>query len=620
MDHVARRLSAILAADVVGFSGLMEADEKATLAALGSLRDRVLLPRITERHGRVVKVMGDGLIVELTSVVDAVAAAVTIQEDLAAHPIAAAAGKPIVLRIGVHLGDIVVEGDDLMGDGVNVAARLEQLCPPGGLLVSGEAYDQLGGKLDLDLDFAGARQLKNIRRPIRVYALRRAGVARLPGDSRYGPRWILAFAAGLCLLIASGGLLVWQGILPTVIDYFIAPASGTPTLAVLPFENAGDAAGDAFFAEGITDEILIALARSPLLTVIGRNSSAAYADRKVDRQEIAERLGARYLVTGRVQKSVDRVRVTARLTDMRSGTDLWAEKYDRPVIDVFAVQDEIAGVIAARLDARVQSAETVADHSVTEIGAYEKVLEARALRHRDASKEATLRTRALLEEAVALDPGSALAYAELGFTYYREIARRWNAERKDEALARGIAAASRALELDPALSFANVTMGNLLLRRHDFAQAESFMRRAIALNPSDPESYAGLANVLLFVNRAVEALPMIEKAIALDPLYPPLYDNYLGRALMFTRQFERAIPVIKECVRRLPDSWSCQSYLAASLHFTGDAEGAAQAFAAMQAIAPYATIAEYLALTDNQPGPESDLLVEAFAALGLPPG
>ncbi len=614
MGPVHRRLSAIMVTDVVGFSGQMEADESATLAALAELRARVLEPRLAAHHGRLVKVMGDGVLVEFASVVDAVACAAAIQGDLAGTPIEAAAGNWIVLRIGVHLGDVVIEGDDLMGDGVNVAARLEQLCPRGGVLVSGEVHDQLGGKLDVALDFAGERQLKSIRRPVRVYALRLTGVARLKPGPRLGRRFVALAAAAVCVIIVATGLLAWQG-------FFIPSASGgTPTLAVLPFENAGGDPAQDWFAEGITDEILIALARSPLLSVVGRNSSSAYKDPGADQQAIAGQLGARYLVTGRVQRSADRVRVTARLTDARTGTDLWSEKYDRPLTDVFAVQDEIVGVIAARLDARIQSVETAAGRSATEVGAYEKVLQARALRHSDASKEATLRTRALLQEALALDPNSALAHAELGFTYYREIARRWNQARKNEALATGIAAASRALELDPSLAFANVTMGNLLLRRHDFAQAESFMRRAIELNPNDPDSYAGLANVLLFVNRAKEALPMIEKAIALDPLYPPLYDNYLGRALMFTRQFEKAIPVLQECVRRLPDSWSCHSYLATVQHFTGDDAAAASAFARMLELAPYKTVAEYLALSDNQPGPESDLLVEAFTALGLPPG
>ncbi len=611
-----RKLSAILAADVVGFSRQMEANEARSLSALRHMRADIVEPLVAEHNGRVVKLIGDGTIIEFGSVVEAIGCAVAIQTYIEGDLDRTPDSERMVLRIGVHLGDVVVDGDDLMGDGVNIAARLEQLCPPGGVLISGEAFDQLPGKIDATVEYAGVRSLKNISRPIRIYAARSGGKPLLPARApRRAGSWTLVSA--VLVAIAMLGILSWAGVLPNPFELFNSAPAEQPSLAVVPFKNTGGDPAQDYFSDGITDEILIALARSPILRVAGRNSSATYREGAIDPEEIGRRLNARYIVTGSVAKAANRVRITARLTDVRSGADLWAETFDRPMSDIFAVQDEIAGVIAARLDARIESAEasSIKGKDAQELGAYEKVLQARALRYADASREATLRGRQLLLEAIDRDPASALAHAELGYNYYREIARRWDPAGKDEAIDKGVAAAGRALELDPSLSFASVTMGNLLGRRRDYASAENFMRRAIELSPNDPESYAGLANVLLFANRAEEALPAIEQARALDPLYPPLYDNYLGRALFMTRQFDHAIPVLRECIRRLPDSWPCHGYLAAALHYSGDAESARKYFDLMSALTPFGSIEEYEEMNESLPGPQIDLLMNALRDL-----
>jgi len=612
-----RRLAAVLAADVVGYTRLMALDDAGALRRLTALRKQILQPLIDEHHGRIVKLMGDGLLVEFGSVVDAVACAVAWQKSVGTHEEGAGGEAQFRFRIGINLGDVIVEDGDIHGDGVNIASRLEQICPPGGALMSGEAYDQLPGQISATVAYAGERRLKNVGRPIKIYAAAPNGKPLLPARSPKWRRHLLSIGAIAILASATVGLMAWMGVLPKPSMLLDQAPSELPSLAVLPFKNAsGDPAQD-YFSEGITDEILIALAHSPILKVVGRNSSSVYREQTVDPAEIGNRLHARYIVTGSVARSDNRIRMTARLTDVRTGADLWAETYDRPPSDIFAVQDEIAGVISARLGARIESAEvsSIAGKGTRELSAYEKVLQARALRYADASREATLRARKLLLAAIDLDPESALAHAELGYTYYREIARRWDPVKKEEALDKGEAAAARALQLDPTLSFASVTMGNLLGRRRDFASAENFMRRAIALNPSDPESYAGLANILLFVNRAEEALPMIEQARALDPLYPPLYDSYLGKALLMTRQFDKAVPVLKECIRRLPDSWPCHGYLAATLYYSTDRETAQKYFELMRGLAPFGTIDEYNQMTENQPGPQVDLLMNALRDL-----
>jgi class 3 adenylate cyclase/TolB-like protein/Flp pilus assembly protein TadD len=618
-----RRLSAVLASDVVGFSKLMERDEAATLAALRDMRGQVMDQQVHQHGGRIIKLMGDGALVEFGSVVDAVSCAVQIQQELAAWRTDRQGRLSLSLRIGVHLGDVVVEGEDLMGDGVNIAARLEQLCPPDGVMISGEVRDQLVGKLSWPIVEMGARRLKNIDRPIRTYAVRWDGAPGRTGRHRAIGTGVLAGAAG-CLL----ALALWSGAparLASAFDKAVShfgPGSDLeqkPRLAVFPFENASADQSQAYFSDGVTEEILVALGRSPLLSVIGRNSTFAVPS-GVDPVEAARRLRARYLLVGRAGRSEELVRVTARLIDVESGSDLWSEKFDRPLTDLYAVQDEIAGNIAARLDSRIQASEvkTRLSGAAPAVGAYDKVLRARAIRYTDASKEATLRARDLLREAIAQDPGLALAHAELGYTFYRETARQWAPERFNAAVREGVAEAETALRLDPSLSFASVTMGNLLIRAQDFTRALDFARRAVVQNPNDPEAYAGLANVLLYSDKPVDALIAIDKAIMLDPLFPPLYDNYRGRALLFLGRYDEAARVLSDCARRLPDSWSCRSSLAAALLRSGRRPEAEQALRDMAAVAPFQTRAQYERLVSNTKG-QTALISGALADLGFPP-
>lgn len=621
-----RRLSAVLASDVVGFSALVERDEAATLAALRDMRGQVVDPQVHQHGGRTIKLMGDGTLVEFGSVVDAVSCAVGIQRELAAWRATRLGQCPLSLRIGVHLGDVVVEGDDLMGDGINIAARLEQICPPDGVMISGEARDQLAGKLPFVLVDMGARRLKNIDRPIRTYSVRWDGLSRRTQGLRPIGRGTLAATAtaAVCLLAFA----TWT-YFPVRITSNLGTETGRrltdperdqkPRLAVFPFENASSDPNQAYFSNGMTEEILVALGRSPLLSVIGRNSTFTEAS-GVDPVEAARRLRARYLLVGRAGRTEGLVRVTARLIDVRSSSDLWSEKFDRPLTDLYALQDEIAGKIAARLDARIQASEvkTTRSDEAPNVGAYDKVLQARAIRYTDASKEATLRARDLLRAAIAEDPGLAIAHAELGYTFYRETSRQWAPERFAATIREGLAEAETALRLDPSLSFASVTIGNLLVRAQEFSRALDFAQRAIVLNPNDPEAYAGLANVLLYSERPADALVAVDKAILLDSLYPPLYDNYRDRALLFLGRYEEAARVLGDCARRLPDSWPCKSTLAAALLRAGRRAEAEQAMRDMAAVAPFRTRAQYERLSVNSKS-QTELVSSALAELGLPP-
>ena len=310
-----RRLAAILAADVVGFSRLIEADEAGTLEAVRAMRREVIEPLLAEHRGRVVKLMGDGVLVEFASVVSAVACAAALQARLSAAQEDAAPERRIVLRIGIHLGDVVVEGEDLLGDGVNVAARLEQLCPPGGVLISAAAYDQLPGKLDLPFKNAGEQRLKNIARPVRAYRLAPEGASVPPGPGATCRR-----------KACCGGA---------------------------PFENMSGDPEQVYFSDGITDDVITELSRFRELMVIARNSSFAFRGKSMDVREIGRALGAAYVIEGNVRRAGNRVRITVQLVDAASGMHLWAERYDRAVEDVFAVQEEIARSIVATVAQRV---------------------------------------------------------------------------------------------------------------------------------------------------------------------------------------------------------------------------------------------------------------------------
>jgi TolB-like protein/class 3 adenylate cyclase len=341
--RVERRLAAVLAADVVGYSRLVEQDEASTLAAIKDLREQAIDPLLAEHKGRIVKLMGDGAIMEFASVVDAVACAVAVQKAVADGQAKSPPGRRIVFRIGVNLGDLVVEGDDLLGDGVNVAARLEQLCEPGGVLVSGTAFDHLQGRLGLPLEFTGEQQVKNIARPVRVYRVRLDGGGRRRlGGRRLRPRLPLTAATSLLVLVVAAVGLWWF--------WPHQPAFATqPSVAVLPFANLGGDEATGRLADGINEDIITDLSRFRELDVIAQSSTAVYKGKPTDVREIARALNVRYVLEGSIQRQGDQVRVTTQLIDATTGTHVWSERWDRPAADVFAVQTEIAEQAASRI-------------------------------------------------------------------------------------------------------------------------------------------------------------------------------------------------------------------------------------------------------------------------------
>ncbi len=623
-----RRLAAILAADVVGYSRLMGADEEGTLHALKAHLKDVADPAFVSHRGRLVKTTGDGMLVEFASAVDAVRCAVDVQRGMAERNEPVPLDQRIEFRIGINVGDIIGDGDDIYGDGVNVAARLEAMAPPGGICVSRAVRDPVRDKLAFGFDDLGEVQAKNIARPIHVFLLRHDSRTDTPAPVVRRPRRVGALVVAVVATFAVLGTtaelwFVFGRGAPSTSTASVVTSTEKPSIAVLPFTNLSGDPAQEYFSDGVSEEILTALARSPYLTVIARNSSFTFKNRAVNVIEAGKTLGVHYLLEGSVQRSTDQVRVTAQLIDAVTGAHVWAERYDRPLKDIFAVQDEITGIIAARLDANIQKAEVaeirrrLTAAPTVSLTAYELFLRGRPM-ERSSIRPQQLRARALFEKAIEIDPNFALAYANLANTYYSSIAVRWNDMPREEALAKGLELAGRALELDPALPVANLVMGDLLLRRHDYAEAIVWARKAIALNPNDPEGYAGLANILTFVNRAAEALPLMEQAVRLDPLYPPVYDMYIGRARLISGDSVRSIAPLRDCAQRVPAFWPCHAYLASGLAQIGQDGPARAELAEMQKYYPVKSVAAYRASSDFQPGPQTEIIYAGLEKAGLP--
>ncbi len=625
-----RRLEAILAADVAGYGWLMGRDDKGTLAAIKVHRKLLLDPAISACRGHIFKTTGDGLLVEFGSVVDAVRCAIAMQRGMTARNDGVPESERIVYRIGINIGDIIIDGNDTYGDGVNVAVRLEGLAEPGGLCISKSAFDQVHDKLPIAFTDLGERQVKHIARPLHVFGLTACDIAALPKDALWQPeawaadrrptsrsRRLAVIALGLSVVVVLAVSGSWFAL---TFRSWHAPADNRkPVLAVLPFANISGEPGQDYFSDGISESILTALSRSPYLLVIARNSSFRFTKDSVDVFEVAKVLGAGYILKGSAQKSGEQVRVTTGLIDAQTGSQVWAEQYDRPLSDIFKVQDEITGTIAAALSSRIQRHELDSMRSkATNFSAYDYFLQGRALVRNGATKEQLPQARELLEKAISLDPKFALAYAELARTYYREIVRRWNTQRREEAINRAFDLISQALELDPSLPPANSAMGSILLLRHAYAEAVNWGTKAIALDPNDPDNYIELANVYSTINRAEEALPLMQKAFRLDPLHPARYEFLMGRVLFLVKDFQGAIPYLRDCVRRLPDSWPCHLFLAEALAYTNQNEAAKREFEEGLRFTEFKSVAQYRAQESYQPGPQSEVIFEGLARLGLP--
>lgn len=512
-----RRLAAILVADVVGYSRLLEADEAGTLATIKVLRQTVLEPLLLAHHGRLIKLMGDGLIAEFGSIVEAVACAAAVQEQVAGRQEKVPSERRIILRIGINLGDVVVEGDDLLGDGIVVAARLEQLCPPGGVLISGTTHDQLYGKLDVRFEYAGELRLRNIARPVRAYRMVLDGA---PSS---------AFAA--------------------------FPLMDKPAVAVMPFENMSGDPEQIYFSDGITEDVITELSRFRELIVIARNSSFALRGKSADVREIGRSLNAAYVVEGSVRRAGSRVRITAQLVDASSGAHLWAERYDRGIEDVFDIQDEIAQSIVARVAQRIiEDSEVAARRRPPEdIRAYDLFLQGYRLSD-TFTPEAQARVQALFEQALQIDPTFARACTGLAYTYMNRAtdAGVGIPRGRDENRITALRLAEKALSLDPNDPRVHATLGYICLTWRDFDRAEHHMDLARAMNPNDPMIQITWAWVQACLGKPERAMSAAEIAFRLNPHHPNWYNYFLSRILFQLGRYSEVTTLLERCTIDAP--------------------------------------------------------------------
>jgi len=492
---VQRRLAAILAADVVGYSRLMAEDEAGTLAALQQHRRTLIDPAIARHNGRMVKLMGDGALVEFASVVDAIACAAEIQEAMAEHNAGVAEARAIVFRIGINLGDVIVEGDDIYGGGVNVAARLEGLAEPGGICVSGIAYDTAHDKLDLAFESLGEQQVKNIDQPVRTYRV----VFGVGSGRRSGPSAALE--------------------LPD-----------KPSLAVLPFTNMSAEPDQGFFADGICEDIITELSKFRTLFVIARNSSFAFKGQGVDVKEVSAKLGVRYIVEGSVRRAGGRVRITAQLIDAVEDAHIWAERYDRDLEDIFAVQDEVTRAIVAAVEPQLASSERLrARRKPTDsLDAWECYQ--RGLWHLHQYREEDIEEAlAFLARAIELDPTFATAHAGLAFALYYKVILGFSRDGPGD-LAKALADGTAAVRLDENDPFAHVALGRVHTAKGEHDEAIECCNRAIALNPNYASAYFGRAHSLWMSGRPAEAVLSHDEAMRLSPRDPLMWAFQASKA------------------------------------------------------------------------------------------
>jgi TolB-like protein len=495
-----RRLAAILVADVVGYSRLMEADEAGTLAALKERRKTILEPVVKEHGGRVVKLMGDGVLVEFASAVEAVKAAITLQQRFEAANTGVPDARHVRLRIGINLGDVIGEGSDIYGDGVNIASRLEAIAEPGGICISAKVHDEARGKLDAFFEEMGAQALRNIATPVRVFRIHPAKrVNAIP-----------------------------------------LPAGQTqPSIAVLPFLNMSGDPEQEYFADGLTEDIITDLSNVSGLFVIARNSVFTYKGKSQDVHEIGRRLRVKFVLLGSVRRSDTRLRINVQLVDaVGGGGHLWAERFDREFSDVFSMQDEIARRVVAALSSRLVTGLAFEQRQrPSNLIAYELCLRSRSLRARsiDNSKEA----RSLLQQAVSLDE----TYCEAHWRLALLLTSAWLHEGEEDKQARQLAVyhAERAVELDADDSGAHAAKGFVLTYERRWDEASACYEQSMRLNPNDADTLAQMSDFKVIVSEPQEAVEFALRALRLNPIPPSWYYWFLGQAQIAAGKYEDAV-------------------------------------------------------------------------------
>jgi TolB-like protein/class 3 adenylate cyclase len=550
-----RRLAAILAADVVGYSRLMEADEEATVCTLNACR-QVIDGLVAEHRGRVFGSAGDSVVAEFPSPVEAVRCAVDIQRELEARNVDLPEDRRMRFRIGVNLGDVIVEGDNLLGDGVNIAARLETLADAGGICLSHPVFDQVKKQHDLGYEYLGEHKVKNIAEPVRVYRVltepEAAGKIIRETKQAWKP---VALAVAVVALVGVAATLTWlrpwePTVEPASVERMAFPLPEKPSIAVLPFDNLSGDAGQGHVADGLTEDIITALSQVSSLFVIARNSTFVYKGKPVKVQRVAEDLGVRYVLEGSVQTSGDQVRIAAQLIDALTGNHLWAERYDRKMTDLFALQDEITEHIVTALQIKLTEGEQmrVRRKHTRNLEAWN--LLSRGVEHfYRSSKTDNASAREWFEKAIEVDRGYALAYALLAWTHWHDAFQGWS-ENREESLERASFLAEKARALDDALPDVYALQGAIHLLNREYDEAIEAAEKAVAYNLNHATNTAVLALILQNAGRPQEAIRTFKTAMRLSPYYSAWFLEVLGFAYLAAKQPDEALVAFEEFLAR----------------------------------------------------------------------
>ena len=584
-ERINRRLAAVLAADVVGYSRLMEADEAGTLAALKRHREAIFDPAVIAHNGRIVKLIGDGVIAEFGSVVDAVNCALSVQRSGASTPDQSATQPTIVVRIGINLGDVIIEGDDIYGDGVNIAARLEPLAEPGGICVSSIVNESVGNRIDVRFQDSGEINVKNIDRPIRIW--------------KWQPSATIPTSPNPCCKTRA--------------------ERGAASIAVLPFTNMSGDPEQEYFSDGISEDIITDLSKIAGLTVIARNSSFTFKGRSVDIREVGKELGVRSVLEGSIRRASNRVRITAQLIDATNGAHLWADRYDRDLTDIFEVQDDVTRRIVDALKVKLSPAENtrLADSGTPNIEAYDCYLRGREVmavnpKNRERFEQATK----FYIRALELDPSYSQAYAGLSMAYGLDYQNRWS---DDPDLSLGLAKhnAEQAIEKNPKDPFARLTASWTAILEKDLDRAKSEADIALSLNPNYSGAYLILGHIQTLSGRPLEAIPALERATRLDPAFRPTHLHFLGMAYLLAGKYETAAALLRERILLMPGTDFSRVLLASALGHLNEGDEARRIWKELKEINPKYSFSEHYARQPFQSQEDVQRIVDGLAKVGL---
>jgi adenylate cyclase len=588
-ERLQRRLAAILSADVVGYSRLMGIDEAGTLARLKAVRRDLVDPLIAAHSGRTFKLMGDGALVEFGSAVDAVTCAIEVQKQIRERDAGSPEDSRIQFRIGINVGDIIVDGDDIYGDGVNVAARIQALADPGGIYISRGAAEQVRDKVPIKIETRGEQTVKNIARPIEVFCI--------IADDR----------DPIVVTVHEAETRVQT---PMVAD--------KPSIAVLAFNNMSGDPEQEYFSDGISEDIITDLSKLSELHVIARNSTFNYKGKGIDVKQVGRDLGVRYVLEGSVRKAGNRVRVTGQLIDAANGAHIWADRFDRDLTDIFAVQDELTKEIIAALKVKLtpQQKDRLVRKGTIDIEAYNLFLRGREQMWLH-TRSGNLEARNLLGRAIAINPDYAAAHAFVAFTLLNDYINGW-ADIPEQSLKTALETVGRAVAMDEEDPQAHFAYSAVLLwhREHDRALAEA--QRCLALAPGLAEGHLAVAHIQIYSGDAATGLDTIDSYMRLDPHYPEIVLQFVAEARFSLGRFDEAVAALKQRLERNPDSPSAYALLAACYGHLGRIEESRVAWAELMRITPDFSIERRRRILPFRNPDHFEYRIEGMRKAGLP--